>query len=236
MTLSAREIKDIRALGQKKFRQERGLFTVEGTKLVEEALQSDFEVTAVYRSQEIGEAAMQRITQQSSPTPALAVVKMKQQDATLPSSGLVLALDSLRNPGNVGTIIRLAEWFGIDTVLLSPDCVELYNPKTVQATMGSIFRVRCIYTPLTEALESIRASGMPVYGTFLDGESIYDAQLPKDAVIVMGSEADGITPPIARLCNGRISIPSFAAGGRGPESLNVAIAAAITCSEFRRTR
>lgn len=236
MTLSAREIKDIRALGQKKYRQERGLFTVEGTKLVEEALQSDFEVVAVYRTEDIGESAMQRITMQTSPTPALAVVRMKEQDGTLPASGLVLALDSLRNPGNVGTIIRLAEWFGIDTVLLSPDCVELYNPKTVQATMGSIFRVRCIYTPLPKALEKMKASGMQVFGTFLEGNDIYAAKLPSDAVIVLGSEADGISPEVARHCSGKLNIPSFAAGGRGPESLNVAIAAAITCSEFRRTR
>lgn len=234
--LSKNEIKRIKSLSQKKFRDEEGLFIVEGEKMVAEALASDFEVEAVYRTSEIGEEAMGRISALSSPSPALAVVR-------IPASGgvpapaedeLLLALDSLRDPGNVGTIIRLADWFGIRTILASPDTVDIYNPKVVQATMGAIFRVRFIYCDLPGTLSAMRGRGIPVYGTFLEGDDIYKSSLTKGGVIVMGSESNGIGPEVEALVDRKLYIPPFPPEGTGSESLNVAIATAITCSEFRR--
>lgn len=234
--ISKNEIKRIKSLSQKKFRDELGLFAVEGEKMVEEALASGFEVEAVYRTSEIGEEAMERISALSSPSPALAVVKIPAASgAPVPDKDeLLLALDSLRDPGNVGTIIRLADWFGIRTVLASHDTVDIYNPKVVQATMGAIFRVRFIYCDLPSTLSGFRAAGVPLYGTFLDGENIYGAALSKGGVVVMGSESNGVGPAVASLVDRRLYIPPYPASGTGSESLNVAIATAITCSEFRR--
>ena len=234
--ISKNEIKRIKSLSQKKFRDELGLFAVEGDKMVEEALASEFEVEAVYRTSEIGEEAMGRISALSSPSPALAVVKIPAASgAPVPDKNeLLLALDSLRDPGNVGTIIRLADWFGIKTIMASPDTVDIYNPKVVQATMGAIFRVRFIYCDLPSTLSGFRVAGVPLYGTFLDGENIYGASLSKGGVVVMGSESNGVGPAVASLVDRRLYIPPYPASGTGSESLNVAIATAITCSEFRR--
>lgn len=229
--LSNNEIKQIRALSQKKFRQESGLFVVEGEKLVREAEMSGFEVVRVLRSEEIGFEAMSRITMLSSPSPALAVVRQRDAEDAVYSGGLVLALDGLRDPGNVGTIIRLADWFGIRHIWASRDTVELYNPKVVQATMGAIFRVEVSYCDLPDALSK---AGCQVFGTYLDGENIYNTDLPSDGIIVMGSESDGISEAVGRFVSRRLNIPPFDAGEQSCESLNVAIATAITCSEFRR--
>lgn len=240
--ISKNEIKQTKALAQKKFRDESRLFVVEGEKMVAEALASDFEVVKVYRTSEIGEEAMSRISNLSSPSPALAVLRIPTENA-LPqpsSEELVLALDSLRDPGNVGTIIRLADWFGIRTILASRDTVDIYNPKVVQATMGAIFRVRFIYCDLPEALSSFKSAGVPLYGTFLEGENIYETQLSKGGVIIMGSESFGVSEAVKSLVTKKLYIPPFSASshgaavGTGSESLNVAIATAITCSEFRR--
>lgn len=228
------EIKHIKSLSQKKFRDELGLFAVEGEKLVQEALASDFEVENVYRIEDIGEQAMSRITMLSSPSPVLAVVRKKLFDSSsVEAEGLILALDSVRDPGNLGTIIRIADWFGIRTILASRDTVDVYNPKVVQATMGAIFRVKLIYCDLPDTLE-ILSKSMPVYGTFLEGENIYTETLDKNAVIVMGSESNGISDKVASTVSRKIHIPSFTQGEATSESLNVAVASAITCSEFRR--
>lgn len=228
------EIKHIKSLSQKKFRDELGLFAVEGEKLVQEALASDFEVENVYRIEDIGEQAMSRITMLSSPSPVLAVVRKKLFDSSsVEAEGLILALDSVRDPGNLGTIIRIADWFGIRTILASRDTVDVYNPKVVQATMGAIFRVKLIYCDLSDTLE-ILSKSMPVYGTFLEGENIYTETLDKNAVIVMGSESNGISDKVASIVSRKIHIPSFTQGEATSESLNVAVASAITCSEFRR--
>lgn len=228
------EIKHIKSLSQKKFRDELGLFAVEGEKLVQEALASDFEVENVYRIEDIGEQAMSRITMLSSPSPVLAVVRKKLFDSSsVEAEGLILALDSVRDPGNLGTIIRIADWFGIRTILASRDTVDVYNPKVVQATMGAIFRVKLIYCDLPDTLE-ILSKSMPVYGTFLEGENIYTETLDKNAVIVMGSESNGISDKVASIVSRKIHIPSFTQGEATSESLNVAVASAITCSEFRR--
>ena len=234
--ISKREIKEIRALAQKKFRDESGLFVVEGEKLVTEALQSGHEVVKLFRTEEIGEEEMARISLLTHPSPALAVVRKPAETAFVPPTGeLMLALDSLRDPGNVGTILRIADWFGIRTVLASPDTVEIYNPKVVQATMGAIFRVRVHICPLPETLAGLRRAGMPVYGTFLQGNPLYGAPLAQTGVIVLGSERDGISPAVEAVVSERLYIPPFPPGeAPGPESLNVATAAAIVCGEFRR--
>ncbi len=230
------EIKEIRALAQKKFRDGTGLFVVEGEKLVAEAIQSDFEVVKVFRTEEIGEENMARISLLTHPSPALAIVR-KPSDTELvpPTDELVLALDSLRDPGNVGTILRIADWFGIRTILASPDTVEIYNPKVVQATMGAIFRVRVKVCPLPETLAALRSKGVPVFGTFLHGDSLYSAPLAQAGVIVLGSERDGISPEVEATVTKRLTIPPYPADQpSGAESLNVATAAAIVCGEFRR--
>ncbi len=236
MMISKNRIKEICSLSQKKYRDELGLFVVEGEKMVEEALHSDFEVVEVWRQDEIGREAMERISQLSSPSPVLALVKQKpQKPAPGRPDDLILALDSVRDPGNLGTIIRIADWFGISTVLASRDTVEVYNPKVVQATMGAIFRVEVIYCDLPQTLRGYAGRGIPVYGTFLDGSSIYDTRLSDKGIIVMGSESFGISPQVEETVSSRLLIPPFPAGEKRSESLNVAVATAITVAEFRRT-
>ena len=233
--ISKTEIKEIRSLSQKKFRDSSGLFIVEGEKMVEEALRSGFKVESVYRESEIGTEAMQRISLLSSPSPVLAVVRQKKC-AEPPSeiSDLVLALDAVRDPGNLGTIIRIADWFGIRTILASKDTVERYNPKVVQASMGAIFRVRAQYADIPALCRQFRAAGRPVYGTFLNGENIYCSPLSENGLIVMGNESNGISAETAAEVSARILIPK--AEGSRAESLNVAIATAITLSEFARRK
>ena len=234
------EIKFVKSLSQKKFRDSSGLFIVEGEKLVAEALASRFTVERVYRREEIGEAAMARISALSSPSPALALVRKPAdllQD-NLPSSGLFLALDGIRDPGNLGTILRIAVWFGISAVYASPDTVDLFNPKVVQATMGAIFRVRFHYTDIPALCTSALQAGGQVYGTFLDGTRIYDRPLSDGSkapsVIVIGNEANGISPEVAACVSERLFIPPYPADDPGSESLNAAVATAITVAEFRR--
>lgn len=236
MMISKNRIKEISSLSQKKYRDEQGLFVVEGEKMIEEALHSDFEVVEIWRQDEIGREAMGRISQLSSPSPVLALVRQKpQKSAPERPDDLMLALDSVRDPGNLGTIIRIADWFGISTVLASRDTVDVYNPKVVQATMGAVFRVDVIYCDLPQALRSYAEFGIDVYGTFLDGSSIYDARLSDKGIIVMGSESFGISPQVEETVSSRLLIPQFPAGAQRSESLNVAVATAITVAEFRRT-
>lgn len=238
--ISKAEIKRIHALRAKKQRDESGLFVVEGEKLVAEALASGFEIENVYRIEDIGREAMERITMLSSPSPALAVVRipgapsLADIDALVASRPLCLALDSVRDPGNLGTIVRIADWFGIDAIFASEDTVELYNPKTVQATMGAIFRRKVIYCDLPEVARKFTAAGMPVFGTFLEGNDIYGEDLSQEGLIVMGSESNGIGPEMAQLVSRRLFIPPYPRGAAGSESLNVAIATAVTCALFRR--
>lgn len=234
MSLTAAQIKNIRSLSEKKFRQQSGLFVVEGEKMVQEALESDFEVVDVYRRDEIGENAMSRISSLTSPSPVLAVVRQKAFEMPDLSKGLYVALDCVRDPGNMGTIIRLCDWFGIDAVFASPDSVELYNPKVVQATMGAIFRKKVIYCDIPELCSKFSQLGKPVYGTFLDGENIYADSLSIDGLVVMGNESNGISDAVRSKVDRKLLIPSFAGDYPTAESLNVAIATAVTLSEFKR--
>ncbi len=241
--ISKNEIKLIRSLDRKKFRDREGIFVVEGEKSVEEALNSGLEILKLYRISEIGEDAMSRITLLSSPSPALALVRKPPapnalEIAALIASGpLSLALDSLRDPGNLGTIIRLADWFGIETIFASQDSVDCFNPKVVQASMGSIFRTQVIYCDLLRIASQFLSAGMSLFGTFTDGKSIYEQNLDSKGLIVMGSESNGISPALEELLTHPLSIPRFSPSGENaPDSLNVAIATAIICSEFRRRK
>lgn len=247
MSISANEIKRVRSLSDKKFRDRYGLFCVEGEKMVDEALRSGFDVETVYRKDEIGDEAMSRISSLSSPSPVLAVVR-KPQDINLSSdaalsdalgqSGLYLALDSIRDPGNLGTILRVADWFGIDAVFAAPDTVDVFNPKVVQATMGAIFRVKFHYAEIPALCRAAVSAGGNVYGTFLDGSDMYEKQLNpgKDSpsVIVIGNESNGISDEVAGLVSDRLYIPPYPKNDTGSESLNAAVATAITVAEFRR--
>lgn len=236
--MTANEIKFIRSLAQKKYRDSSGLFVVEGEKLVAEALASRFTVEKVYRKEEIGEAAMARISALSSPSPALALVRrpddLLQDD--IPSTGLLLALDGIRDPGNLGTILRIADWFGLDAVYASPDTVDVFNPKVVQATMGAVFRVKFHYVEIPSLCKGALKAGGKVYGTFLDGENLYGKELGRDslAVIVIGNEAEGISRETAACVSDRLYIPPYPVGDPGSESLNAAVATAVTVAEFRR--
>lgn len=228
------EIKQIRALREKKFRDEYGLFVVEGEKMVREALDSGMEVAKVLRMEDIGEQAMAKISQFSTPSPVLAVVRKPQSRIPQTGHGLYLALDSVRDPGNMGTIIRTADWFGVKAIFASPDSVDIYNPKVIQATMGAIFRCPVTYTDIPAVCRRFKASGIPVYGTFLDGTDIYGADLSPDGLIVMGNESNGIGPEVEAEVDSRLLIPR--AEGSKAESLNVAVATAVTLSIFAKAR
>ena len=238
MPISNSEIMMVRALGTKKFRDESGLFVVEGEKMVAEALSSGFEPVHLWKRDDIGEEAMSRISSLSSPSPVLAVLRQRPAEEPEIKDALYLGLDSVRDPGNMGTILRLCDWFGAEGVFASRDSVELYNPKVVQATMGAIFRKKVWYCDLPDVCARFRARGLKVYGTFLDGTRIYDRPLSNGlqapSVIVIGNEANGISPAVAAHVSERLFIPPYPADDPGSESLNAAVATAITVAEFRR--
>ena len=245
--LTSARIKEIRSLQQKKFRAETSLFVVEGEKMVQEALSSGFEVDSVWRREEIGEVNMSRISSLSSPSPILAVLKQKNyspEDIDLKKGGLYLLLDGVKDPGNMGTIIRLADWFGVSAVFCSEDCVELYNPKTVQSTMGAIFRVKVCYSPLKPVIEIAEEKGIHVFGTFLDGQPVSEGfyrGIAPGGLVVLGSESFGISQTVSALIpkERHILIPSYDKEGKvlkagsGSESLNVATACAAILSLIR---
>ena len=235
-SISNNEIKRVKSLQQKKFRDESGLFIVEGQKMVDEAMKSSYKIEAVYYRDEIGEEAMKRITSLSSPSPVLAVVR-KPDDAYLhdisvktgeiSKGGLYLGLDSIRDPGNLGTILRIADWFGINAVFATMDTVDVFNPKVVQATMGAVFRVKMHYVDLPELSKIALSLGGKVYGTFLDGKNIYAQELENKGVIVMGNEGNGISANIEKWIDKKLFIPNYPIGTETTESLNVAIATSI---------
>ena len=240
--ISKNQMKLVRLLEQKKYRQREGAFVAEGPKVVGDLLAAGYRPKQIFATEEWTTAnpacqpvtvtpdELCRISFLQHPQQVLAVFPLpaashSRQNA---EASLVLALDGIQDPGNLGTIIRIADWFGIDEIICSPDTADAWNPKVVQASMGSIARVHIAYTNLEEYLNH---TTLPVYGTLLDGTSIYSQQLPQQAIIVMGNEGNGISPAIRQLVTHRLLIPQFRPGA---ESLNVAIATAITCSEFRR--
>lgn len=235
--ISKNQIKFVRQLEQKKYRKKEGLFVAEGPKVVGDLLRAGFKAHTIFATsewnsqglsfQEVSEEELRRVSFLQHPQRVLALFFMPSK--SIPAlSCLSLALDDVQDPGNLGTIIRIADWFGIDTIYCSENTVDAWSPKVVQATMGSIARVNIVYTDLQELISKAH---VPVYGTLLDGQDIYSQELSKEGIIVMGNEGNGISPEIRQLINRRLLIPQF---HEGPESLNVAIATAITCSEFRR--
>ena len=246
-SISNNEIKRIKSLQQKKFRDETGLFVVEGEKMVEEARRSGLKVENIYYRDQIGQEAMERISSLSSPSPVLAVVR-KPEDVYVADSddlkslisdkGLYLGLDTIRDPGNLGTILRIADWFGVDAVFATRDTVDVFNPKVVQATMGAIFRVKMHYVDLPALSETVLTAGGKVYGTFLDGRNMYrldlDPGLTSPVMIVTGNESEGISDRMEELVSDRLYIPPYPADSPGSESLNAAVATALTGAEFRR--
>lgn len=237
------EIQFVKSLSDKKVRQVEGVFVAEGEKLVAEVVASGFKVQALYQTEElfaegvmISHSEMGRISTLKTPTKALAVVRIPQYDLKQADAGknLVLALDCVQNPGNFGTIIRLADWFGISDIVCSEDTADCFNAKVVQATMGAILRVRVHYCSLDQWLQRQCEAGCNVYGTFLEGDDIYRTQLCECGVILMGNEGKGVSPECAQSVTRKLLIPPYPTTRRGSESLNVAIATAIICSEFRR--
>lgn len=237
--ISKNQIKLINSLKQKKFRQEQQLFVAEGVKTIIELLQSHFELFHLYCVEScninaniqsmVTEIELKKMSFLNTPNQALAIFKIPK---TLPIdfSNLVVALDDIRDPGNLGTIIRLCDWFGIKDLLCSKETVDCYNPKVIQATMGSITRVNISYVNLEELLNN---EDIVVFGAFMDGQNVYEKSLPHTGVLVLGNEANGISSSIESLINSRIAIPRFGAI-QATESLNVAAAAAILLSEFKR--
>lgn len=240
------EIQFVRSLADKRARTEEGVFIAEGEKLIGELLASHLNVRRLYAlegvfdrstgAEIVSEREMERISQLKTASNSLAVVEMPHYRLAevAPARNLALALDRVQNPGNLGTIIRLADWFGIGDIVCSEECADCFNPKVVQATMGAIIRVRIHYTDLAAWLTEQQLAGVPTYGTFLDGENIYSATLSTGGVIVMGNEGRGIGSECAASITRRLFIPPYPADRHGSESLNVAIATAVICSEFRR--
>lgn len=244
--ISKNQIKFIRQLEQKKFRHREGLFVAEGTKVVGDLLKAGYIPHSLYATSEwiashsVAEATevtddeLTRLSFQQHPQQVLALFPIPSLNGqwSIINGQLSIALDSVQDPGNLGTIIRIADWFGISNIICSEDTVDAYNPKVVQATMGSIARVNIIYTNLLELLDGLPAD-FPVYGTLLDGENIYTQELTPHGLIIMGNEGNGISDAVRQRVNRRLLIPDFHNGDTA-DSLNVAIATAITCSEFRR--
>lgn len=248
------DIKLIKSLENKKFRKEHGIFAVEGDKMVREILNSGMTVLKVYAvgswmekcrplfpSPErefilVSDRELQQISFQKSPNQALAIVEIprKAENIMMPDTGIILYLDNIQDPGNMGTIIRIADWFGIKQIACTPDSVDAYNPKVVQATMGAIARVRVTYLEPDILFDTASNLSVPVYGAFLEGENIYHSKLPGKSIIVMGNESKGISDSVAARINNRITIPSYPPGETSTESLNVAVATAVICAEFRR--
>jgi RNA methyltransferase, TrmH family len=239
--LSKNQIKLITSLQQKKQRIAHQLFFAEGIKVIQELLKSNFELVQLYTTQNdfpevsnlkkaiIDESDLKKITALASPNTCLALFKIPAEKIII-ESGLIIALDAIRDPGNLGTILRLCDWFGIGQIICSKDAVDIYNPKVVQATMGSIARVNVNYIDLETFISQTKS---PVFGTFMDGNNIYKTHLPQEGIIIMGNEANGISPEIEKLIKNRLTIPRFGTLQK-TESLNVAAATAIILSEFRR--
>ncbi|OUR94459.1 RNA methyltransferase [Flavobacteriales bacterium 34_180_T64] len=235
--LTKGQIKLIKSLSQKKFRNEHQLFVVEGVKGIQEFLNSDFElfelftIDAVFDSkvQLITEIELKKISSLTTPNMAIAIFKMPKP-RPINGSGIIVALDAVRDPGNLGTIIRLCDWFGVKDLVCGVDTVDCFNTKVVQATMGSLTRVSINYVDLDEYLGAAKAIK---FGTFMNGETIYSQELPSEGIIIFGNEANGISSKVEKFVNRKISIPKFGKL-KATESLNVATAAAIVLSEFNR--
>ena len=239
------DIQLVRALADKRGRTEHGLFVAEGEKLIGELRASHlsvrriFSLEGVFNGPEVETVAprdMERLSLLKTAGNSLALVEIPRYglDTGSLKGRLTLALDDVQNPGNLGTIIRLADWFGITDIVCSPGSADCFNPKVVQATMGAILRVRVHYCDLEAYLAAERAAGTPIYGTFLEGDDIYRTQLSPTGIVLMGNEGRGVTPACAAQVTRKLFIPPYPAERHATESLNVAMATGIVCAEFRR--
>lgn len=238
--ISKADIKYIRSLQRKKFRDQHQEFVIEGQKLLDEALEHAPEfIKTIYTSQpedikhlndleivEISNKELGQISSLRSPQPFITVCRKSIENNI--ESSLVLALDDIQDPGNMGTILRLSAWFGIKDVILSEGCVDIYNPKVVQASMGAVFTVNTVITDLETFINDHE---LPVFGAVLEGENVYSQKLPQSAILLMGNEGNGISEKLLDQISNPISIPKYGSG----ESLNVAMATSILLSEFRRS-
>jgi TrmH family RNA methyltransferase len=244
--LSKNQLKEIRALHISKYRRQEKSFIVEGPKVVNEFINSHYNVKKIFALKEwtdanshlhnditlISPKELQAISLLKTPNQVVAIVSYPdQKEFNYDKNDLVIALDSIQDPGNLGTIIRIADWFGIDKLVCSKETADAYNPKVVQASMGALTRVKFCYTDLAEWMSKID-SNTPIYGTLLKGENIYETNLSKNGIIIIGNEGNGISPEIKSYIKKAITIPSY--GDSMMESLNAAVATAIVCAEFRR--
>lgn len=247
--LSASKRKLIASLQQSRHRRKQQLFVAEGPKCISELIDSfhcrmivathawfdssDLPLPAGVELAKATRADMERISSLSNPPEVIAVIEMPEENDEWDTGGLVVALDGVQDPGNLGTIIRACDWFGVTTIVCSRDTVDAYNAKVVQATMGALARVDVRYTDLPQWLQKLPPS-RPVYGTFLDGDNIYSAPLADDGIIVMGNEGKGISKAVADIVNRRLFIPPYPLDVVHVESLNVSMATAIILSQFRK--
>ena len=251
--ISKAKIKYIRSLELKKNRTAEGLFVAEGPKVVGDLMPTmrlryvvatetwlkanHTKIPAEVEVFDVTEEELRKVSYLQTPQEVLAVFELPGSNASsaaeFPKEKLSLALDGVQNPGNLGTIIRIADWFGIENIYCSQDTADAYNPKVVQATMGSIARVNVTYMNLSVLFDSL-PKDFPIYGTLLEGDNIYNQELTEVGLIVMGNEGKGISPAIRNLVNRALRIPNYPEGRATADSLNVAIATAIVCAEFRR--
>ena len=250
--ISQNKIKFIRSLANKKYRLQNNSFIVEGEKMVLELLESNFETTEIFalpsfinafaskidkitHVNEITEQELKKVSSLKTPNQVLAIVKSPNNRLNNNNYNLLsLALDNIQDPGNFGTIIRTANWFGVKNIFCSHDTVDAYNPKVIQSTMGAIFRTNIIYADLKDIIEKATKNGLNIYGAVLDGEDIYESKLNNNSLIILGNESKGISKPIQQLIDNKIRIPGFPKDSNTMESLNVSIANAIILAEFRR--
>ena len=242
MSLSKNHIKLITSLQQKKYRQKYKLFVAEGVKVVEELLNSSFEIEKLFITQEynsnlnedklviVSDIELKKISQLKSPNKVLGLFKIPEEKSES-NKGLIVALDEINDPGNLGTIIRLCDWFDVSKLVCSKNTVDCYNQKVVQASMGSLTRIDIVYQDLIPFLE---ATDLPSFIADMDGENVYKSSLPKEAILIMGNEANGISDNIRDVIDSKVSIPRFG-DLQQTESLNVATATAILLSEFKRS-
>ena len=240
----------LRSLQQKKFRNEEGLFIVEGPKMVSELLKSDFKVRQLYATSSwmpdqhtslpleiVTEAEMERVSGLQTPNKVLALVEMPILEGPVNelSKGLHLLLDQIQDPGNLGTIIRIADWFGVTSIICSPDTADVFNPKVIQASMGSVFNMKIHYSSLADVLlKNVDGNKWPVYATLLSGENIYNSEMDTSCFVILGNESRGVNPVLNAFITQGIHIPRPANKSSKAESLNVAVAAGIVCSEYCR--
>ncbi len=250
--ITKQELQNIKSLATKKGRLEQGVFMCEGEKICQELIQNNFPVsTIIYTEQAdtslvgsvvrsgaqshlVGLSIIERISQLKSPPSMIVLCPLPKWKLTdTKEQELIIALDSVQDPGNLGTIIRLADWFGVKRIVCSEDCADALSPKVIQATMGAIARVEIHYTTLERWLSQQK---VPIFGTFLNGDNIYTESLPKGGILVMGNEGRGISQTIENMISRKLYIPPYPIDSQSVESLNVAVATSICLSEFRRPK